>query len=298
MIAKKEMARIACIGFSANDYLIENDGPILGPFLGGSAANVAAILASFGLKVSFVGMVGDDEGGAVVLRELKQFGVDTRAILKNPIIGTPFCYEILETIDDLYVGHTFETSTLDKQKISQKYSRYDRDKLPSFIKNGKFNAIYINKQDPFIFDMYTDDSIIYYEPDYIDDIYIHHKIASMCHVLKYSHTQFADCGVDIACAAQRLVIETFGARGATFRDGQEGHWIHIHLDKARIVDAAGAGDWFSASILAGLLEKWSSTRHYSQEELLVMIRHAMDTAGRASMYRSALGLLRTVSTQG
>jgi sugar/nucleoside kinase (ribokinase family) len=53
------MARLLCLGFSAVDYLSENEGPASGSFLGGSAANVAAILASYGHATSYAGMVGD-----------------------------------------------------------------------------------------------------------------------------------------------------------------------------------------------------------------------------------------------
>lgn len=45
---------------------------------GGSAANTAAWMATLGLQVSFVGCIGDDIMGSMLVTELKQAGVRTR----------------------------------------------------------------------------------------------------------------------------------------------------------------------------------------------------------------------------
>ncbi len=48
---------------------------------GGSSANTIAGLASFGLKTSFIGKVGSDEEGRILLRDFLRRGVDTSGIV-------------------------------------------------------------------------------------------------------------------------------------------------------------------------------------------------------------------------
>lgn len=54
--------------------------PIDQEFVGGQAVNVASHLARLGLEVAYAGVVGDDEAGAWILKELQGRGVDVGAV--------------------------------------------------------------------------------------------------------------------------------------------------------------------------------------------------------------------------
>ncbi|MBI4186705.1 MAG: carbohydrate kinase family protein [Chloroflexi bacterium] len=56
----------------------------LGRFPGGSAANTIYGLAKFGIKTGFVGVVGDDDGGKLLLQDFAKAGVDTSQIKVIP----------------------------------------------------------------------------------------------------------------------------------------------------------------------------------------------------------------------
>lgn len=51
---------------------------------GGGGTNVAATFSSQGFKVAFCGKIGEDIAGKEVLKDLKNFGVDTRFVLRTP----------------------------------------------------------------------------------------------------------------------------------------------------------------------------------------------------------------------
>ncbi len=56
--------------------------------LGSSSAIFASNLSSLGAKVSFIGKIGEDQFGAVVLQSLQTKGVDTSFILQSPALNT------------------------------------------------------------------------------------------------------------------------------------------------------------------------------------------------------------------
>ena len=50
---------------------------------GGSAANTIAGLASFGVETGFIGKIGSDEEGRILLRDFEERGVDTTGIVRG-----------------------------------------------------------------------------------------------------------------------------------------------------------------------------------------------------------------------
>ena len=59
---------------------------------GGSAANTLYGLARLGVSAGFVGVIGDDEAGMILLEDFENVGVDTGQIRVRPAItGTTFC---------------------------------------------------------------------------------------------------------------------------------------------------------------------------------------------------------------
>lgn len=55
---------------------------------GGKSSNQAAAAARLGARVAMVGAVGDDDRGHLLLRELREAGVDVRGVLRLPGIAT------------------------------------------------------------------------------------------------------------------------------------------------------------------------------------------------------------------
>ena len=61
-------------------------------FPGGSAANVAVGVARLGYRVGFVGKLGDDENGQLLLRAFEDEGVDTQSLIVEPGQATATCF--------------------------------------------------------------------------------------------------------------------------------------------------------------------------------------------------------------
>ncbi len=55
---------------------------------GGSSANTIYALAKLGLRCGFLGAVGDDADGQIVLRSFSEVGVDTSRVVRKPEVAT------------------------------------------------------------------------------------------------------------------------------------------------------------------------------------------------------------------
>lgn len=84
------MIKIACVGIAVQDriYYVNDIPKVNGKFVandykeigGGPAATAAVAIAKLGAKVDFIGRVGDDGAGQVILSELANYGVNTSLI--------------------------------------------------------------------------------------------------------------------------------------------------------------------------------------------------------------------------
>ncbi|MBI2304890.1 MAG: carbohydrate kinase family protein [Chloroflexi bacterium] len=89
--------------------LVDGEAAILEqlpPLPGGSAANTIAALARLGVKTGFLGAVGDDEGGGMLLDDFRSHGVDVSHIaVKNGWpTGAVLCLSDREGNRSLYVS--------------------------------------------------------------------------------------------------------------------------------------------------------------------------------------------------
>jgi sugar/nucleoside kinase (ribokinase family) len=90
---------VLCIGHAAWDLILTLPGypaedsksevTRLDESGGGPAANAAWLLASWGVRCAFAGLVGDDEYGRRVLQEFAQVGMDTSLVECRPGYPTP-----------------------------------------------------------------------------------------------------------------------------------------------------------------------------------------------------------------
>jgi fructokinase len=74
-------------GFVALDVVRRDKGVWMRA--GGTAGNIAANLAYFGWKASIAGLIGRDEAGRIVSRDLSDAGVDSADLYQHGEVGTP-----------------------------------------------------------------------------------------------------------------------------------------------------------------------------------------------------------------
>ncbi|MFT5169913.1 MAG: rfaE bifunctional protein kinase chain/domain [Candidatus Omnitrophota bacterium] len=104
----------------------------------GGAANVAHNLAALGVNVSLAGRVGDDAEGALIKKELKKKGINTRAIFLDKNFPT-----ILKT---RVIAQNQQVVRIDREKADLTGSASVFKKLKTFIKNNinSYDAIIIS----------------------------------------------------------------------------------------------------------------------------------------------------------
>ena len=99
-------AVVVCSGQATLDHVFQVEGSICAgqkhrardhhQVGGGVAANAAVAIARLGGRAVFVGCVGDDHVGDVVVAELDQEDVDTRYVLRVPGLPTPISSVVVE----------------------------------------------------------------------------------------------------------------------------------------------------------------------------------------------------------
>jgi len=75
------MSKLYCIGEALIDFIPAGEAPdgiqLLAPMPGGATANTAVAAAKLGANASFIGKVGDDGFGRMLIDVMKGYGVDT-----------------------------------------------------------------------------------------------------------------------------------------------------------------------------------------------------------------------------
>jgi len=105
--------RIVCLGAAAIDRKYHADAKLVpgtsnpargSRSFGGVARNVVENLARLGVTASFVSLVGDDENGREILRQLRELGVDTSQVATSTSRATAEYVAILDRDNDLAFG--------------------------------------------------------------------------------------------------------------------------------------------------------------------------------------------------
>ncbi|CCH78620.1 conserved hypothetical protein [Nostocoides japonicum T1-X7] len=230
--------RVATIGDNVVDRYVER-GVM---FPGGNAVNVAVHIRRLGVASTYVGAVGTDHAGRVVLDALRSESVDTTAVRVvegpnaaaevrvvdgNRVFGrgthgvsvfdpSPEELALLTTHD---IVHTGECSDLERH-------------LPDLQRAARLLS-YDFSERPW---------------DYVEDLAPHVDLA----ILSLPHGRpdvAAETAERVRALGPRIVVVTLGATGALLHDGE------IHLAPAGtgpIVDTLGAGDALIARLLVGL----------------------------------------------
>src|SRR5438067_2725973 len=86
--------------------------------LGGSAAIFACGLARLGRKVRFLGKVGADSTGDLVLRLMRERGVDVSGVTRDPKTGTGIAVAFTETGDRALVSYLGTVATTIPREVA------------------------------------------------------------------------------------------------------------------------------------------------------------------------------------
>jgi fructoselysine 6-kinase len=213
-------------------------------FPGGNAVNVAVAVARSGGSCAYVGVVGDDSSGRLMIDSLVAERVDTRRVSVAP--GPTACCEVTHadgerlfrplqrgvalfrpTEDDLAFAGTASIIHLTHRSGLE-------DVLPELARRGRVS---------FDFSDHLDDG-------YADDL------LPFVHVAEFSAAALddRDCAELARWAAARgpaYVLVTRGSKGAMLFDGAVS--VGVSAASSVVIDSLGAGDSFIGRALNGLI---------------------------------------------
>jgi sugar/nucleoside kinase (ribokinase family) len=229
---------------------------------GGSAANTAAGVASFGGKAAYIGRVADDAFGKVFSHDLRSVGVHFEAPLAADGSATGRCLVIVTPDADrtlctfLGAGAELDESYIDETLVESSAVTYLEGyiwdppaakkavRLAASIAHRADRRVALTLSDPFCVERHREEFVELIAND-IDILFANEdEITSLYQVKTFDEALLRVRGhCDIAAL-------TRGARGSVIVAGDDVHVIDAH--PATVVDTTGAGDLFAAGFLFGL----------------------------------------------
>jgi ribokinase len=230
---------------------------------GGSAANTAVGLARLGCKVGFIGKVGCDREGDLLLQDFRAEGVDTAGTIRTEQgeSGTVMGFVDKKGARALYIDSGVnDTITLDE--VNSRYaSRAQFLHLTSFVGETSFQT---QKR---LLDAIPDSVEVSFDPG---ALYARKGYAAMEPILKRTYVLMPNAielelltgkvdyckGADLMVGrGVKIVAVKLGSDGCYVTDGRERHLIEAL--NVKVVDTTGAGDAFCAGFLYGLVNEKS-----------------------------------------
>lgn len=278
----------------------DTDGyPLMQAHAGGAVANFLAVNSKFGLKTAFIGKVGNDTFGKLLIKTLKQNNINTDGVVVDSNAFTTLAFVTLDDNGDrdFAFARKFSADTMlnfDEVNLSLieeckafhfgTLSLTDEPSMTATKKTVKY-AKQLGK-------------LITFDPNLRlplwNDIEFCKKQMlwglSMSDVVKISIEEVEFLfGLDEKKGAKhildnynvKLVFVTKGSKGVYATNGN----VEVELpalSNIKVIDTTGCGDVFGGSALYKILEFDKDVKSYSEEDLTSVCKFATVSAGLAS----------------
>jgi sugar/nucleoside kinase (ribokinase family) len=234
--------------------------------LGSSSAICACGLARLGLKVAFIGKVGDDEFGRFVARELAARGIDTNAVRVDPLLKTGLTVILSRGVDRAMLTYAGSIAALRFDEVDLSLlARARHLHLGSY-----FLLDHLRPDVPRLFAHaqacgLTVSLDTNYDPTErwtgLADVFPHTDLflpneTEMRAIAQPAKSE--DAALRALAEQVPTVAVKLGARGALARRGAE--TARAPALPVSVVDATGAGDAFDAGFIYGYLQDWPLER--------------------------------------
>jgi sugar/nucleoside kinase (ribokinase family) len=255
-----ERGAMTMVDAARSDEIYREMGPAV-EASGGSAANTAAAVASFGGKAAYIGRVADDTFGKVFAHDLRSAGVhfDTPfAVAGSPtgrclVIVTPDAQRTMCTF--LGAGAELDESYVDEALVESAAVTYlegyiwdppaakEAVRRAASIAHRADQRVALTLSDPFCVERHRDEFIELIEND-IDILFANeHEITML-----YEVDTFDDALQHVRGHCE-LAALTRGPHGSVVVAGDNMHVIDAY--PVEVVDTTGAGDAYAAGFLYG-----------------------------------------------
>ncbi len=225
---------------------------------GGSAANTIVGLARLGLKAAYIGKVGSDEEGRILLNDLRSENVDTTCVVKAEGRSGSALIFVDESGNRAILVDPGVNDTLKYEEIDVDYARkYKLIHLTSFICKNGLDSFESQKRIVEEFELVSFDPGMPYAERGLKDM---EKILKNTTVFLPNKSEIELLfGCDYRLAAEQCI--EMGVDIVVVKMGSKGCWIKTR-DKefsvkpfnVKVVDTTGAGDAFNTGFLYGFLK--------------------------------------------
>ena len=225
---------------------------------GGSAANTVSALARLGAKCGFIGAIGDDAEGRIMLEDFERFGVDTSGVsaLKDArtgiIIGFvdskgertlypyPGANSLLE-VGDIDLSYAKKARFLHVTSfVSEKQLQLQKkvlSELPDIELSFSPGDLYSKKGMKALMPFIKRSSVIFLNESEANEL---------------TGKKYKDAGSILLDKGAGIVAVTLGKKGCYVTDGEES--FEAAANKAKAIDTTGAGDAYAAGFLYQILK--------------------------------------------
>ena len=239
---------------------------------GGACANCLTQVARLGGRAAWLGKVGDDALGALILRQLQEERVDTSHALVAPNALSPFNVAVYAGTQWRRVGGYLLPNCLRDLTYNELWN-FCATMSPGDIAYCEIGEIPLELCEMFVRLAKAKSAVIMLDVD-LDPIFQcggteaqAHRLLDLCDYLlpnteamqSLCHTvQAEEVLRELNRAYQALTIVTAGSKGAyLMRDGQP---VNIAAPMVTPVDTVGAGDAFHGGVAYGLAAGWPIER--------------------------------------
>lgn len=293
------MVEIVTLGEALIDFVSCETGVTLAEALsfekafGGAPANVAVDLARLGVEVGFIGKVGDDEFGRFLADSLRKEAVSTEGLVFDSLVRTTLAFISLTKEgerDFMFYRHPGSDMLLRQEEIDRKI--LDSTRIVHFgslsLTHEPARSAVLNV----VASCRRQGTLISFDPNLRLSLWLSreearvqiNKALEYADIVKLSEDElvFLTGNIEPETACRRifrnpikLIFVSLGKKGCYYFNGEsEGR---VEGFEVEVVDTTGAGDGFTAAVLANLLplvQEGRDLRELTSSELLGMGRFA------------------------
>ena len=270
--------------------------PTLCAHPGGAPANFLATLAKFGARTALIGKVGRDSFGALLTDTLSRAGIDTRALLADPLVFTTLAFVTLDPqgersfsfarkpgADTCLRPDEVPLSLIDQAKVfhfgtlsltHEPARTATRTAVAHAKAGGKLITFDPNLRPPLWSDLEQARNAMLWGLSQADVV----KISDEEVEFLFSLSPQGGAARILSEYGVKLVFVTCGAGGCYFANSTaQGHVPT--LSGIQAVDTTGAGDIFGGSAVWKLLQTNKAPQSLTEEELREVVTFACASAG-------------------
>ena len=286
--------------------------PVMAAHPGGAPANYLAAMAAYGKKTAFIGKVGTDTFGNLLVNTLESAGIETKGIIRDDRYFTTLAFVTFDSTGD----RSFSFSRKPGADTMLSFDEVDLSLLDTRVLH--FGTLSLTDEPSRSATYRLLDAakergcIISLDPNLRKPLWSSEETAKEQMLLALSKAdvvKISDDEVDflwqlspeegaekiLSEFGAKLVFVTCGADGAVYA-GRNGKGRVPGLSGLKVIDTTGAGDIFGGTAMAALLDSGKNPEELSADEMAYIARKACITASLSTTAPGGIGSIPSVET--